>query len=267
MPVKGRAPQGSRERIVVERDGVRSKGQQDETRDPRAVLALLWGEQEQPTRGPKPKLTPRRIAAAAAELADREGLDAVSMSKVAGGFGVSAMALYRYVPGKTELVELMVEEVMGEGPEMPERGEDGHWREAVRAWTRQCADVYAAHPWLLTATALRRRVLGPRQLRWLDAALAALEPTGLDGAQRHRVFLLLIGLVRNVAQQQADHEEEQSAEWDRLAADLLARHAERFPALTKAIADGAFQPDGIDPLEFGLDRILDGVEAAITGRE
>ncbi|TXJ73865.1 TetR/AcrR family transcriptional regulator [Streptomyces lavendulae] len=251
---------------MTERNGVRNKGQQDEPRDPRATLALLWGEQEQPTRGPKPKLTPRRIAAAAAELADREGLDAVSMSKVAGGFGVSAMALYRYVPGKTELVELMVEEVMGEGPEMPEDA-DGDWRGAVRAWTRQCAQVYAAHPWLLTATALRRRILGPRQLRWLDAALAALEPTGLDGAQRHRVFLLLIGLVRNIAQQRADHEEERSAEWDRLAADLLTRHAERFPALTRAIADGAFQPDGIDPLEFGLDRILDGVESVIGGRE
>jgi hypothetical protein len=98
-------------------------------------------------------------------------------------------------------------------------------------------------------------------------ALAALEPTGLGAAERHRVFLLLIGLVRNLAQQRRDSAVEQGAEWDRLAGDLLARHADRFPALTKAIAEGAFEPDGADPLEFGLDRILDGVQALVAGRE
>lgn len=236
---------------------------QDGNRDPRASLALLWGEQEQPTRGPKPKLTPQRIAAAAAELADAEGLDAVSMNKVAGGFGVSAMALYRYVPGKTELVELMVESVLTEGPD-PSAVADGDWRAAVREWTRQCARVYAAHPWLLHATAMRRQIMGPSQLRWLDAALAALEPTGLGGAQRHQVFLLLVGLVRNLAQQRNDHGEERAGEWDRLTGELLARHADRFPALAKAVAEGAFEPDGTDPLEFGLDRILDGVEALVA---
>ncbi|MFE1882506.1 TetR/AcrR family transcriptional regulator [Streptomyces diastatochromogenes] len=240
--------------------------EQDKPRDPRATLALLWGEQEQPTRGPKPKLSPQGIAAAAVELADAEGLDAVSMSKVASGFGVSAMALYRYVPGKNELVELMVEAVLAEGPDLSGVPE-GDWRAGAREWTRQSARVYADHPWLLTATAMRRQVMGPRQLRWLDAALAALEPTGLGGAQRHQVFLLLIGLVRNQAQQLRDHDEEHDREWNRLTGDLLARHADRFPALTRAVAEGAFDPAGTDPLDFGLDRILDGVEALTAVRE
>ncbi|MFI2207620.1 TetR/AcrR family transcriptional regulator C-terminal domain-containing protein [Streptomyces sp. NPDC020192] len=244
----------------------RNKEQQDGPRDPRATLALLWGEQGQPTRGPKPKLSPGRIAAAAAELADAEGLDAVSMNKVAAGFGVSAMALYRYVPGKTELVALMVESVLDEGPDLSGIP-DGGWRAAVREWTRQCARVYDAHPWLLGATAMRRRLMGPCELRWLDTALAALEPTGLGPAQRHQVFLLLIGLVRNLAQQRGDYDAAQDAEWNRLTGDLLARHADRFPALTKAIAEGVFDPAGIDPLDFGLDRILDGVEALVAGRE
>ncbi|MEV5874315.1 TetR/AcrR family transcriptional regulator C-terminal domain-containing protein [Streptomyces sp. NPDC052101] len=242
------------------------KREQEQDRDPRVALALLWGEQEQPTRGPKPKLTPQRIAAAAAELADAEGLDAVSMNKVAGGFGVSAMALYRYVPGKAELVELMVEAVLAEGPDLSGVPQ-GDWRAAVREWTRQCAGVYAAHPWLLGATAMRRQILGPCQLAWLDAALAALEPTGLDGGRRHQVFLLLIGLVRNRAQQRGDYDEERDREWERLTGELLTRHADRFPALARALADGAFAPDGTDPLEFGLDRILDGVEALMAGRE
>ncbi|MFF7748677.1 TetR/AcrR family transcriptional regulator [Streptomyces sp. NPDC007971] len=244
--------------------------EQDKPRDPRASLALLWGEQEQPTRGPKPKLSSRQIAAAAVELADGEGLDAVSMSRVAGGFGVSAMALYRYVPGKSELVELMVEAVLAEGPDLSGVPE-GDWRAGAREWTRQCARVYADHPWLLAATAMRRQVMGPRQLRWLDAALAVLEATGLGAAQRHQVFLLLVGLVRNLAQQVSDHDEEQDREWNRLTGELLARHADRFPALTRAIAEGAFgpavEPASVDPLDFGLGRILDGVEALMTVRE
>ncbi|MER5183138.1 TetR/AcrR family transcriptional regulator [Streptomyces sp. NPDC002896] len=234
----------------------------EKTRDLRGTLALLWGEQDQPTRGPKPSLTPHRIASAAVALADAEGLDAVSMNKVAAEFGVSAMALYRYVPGKSELVDLMVESVLAEAPDLSSAGSD--WRDQVREWAHQCWKVYQAHPWGLAATAMRRQVMGPNQLAWLDAALAALEPTGLTAAQRHQVFLLVVGLVRNLAQQLLDFDEDHSREWNRLTDELLDRHADRFPALTRAIADGAFAPAAIDPLEFGLDRILDGVQALIA---
>ncbi|MBX7550347.1 TetR/AcrR family transcriptional regulator [Streptomyces sp. tea 10] len=244
----------------------RNAREQHRQRDPRASLALLWGEQGPPTRGPKRSLTPQRIAAAAVELADTDGLDALSMNKVAAGFGLSAMALYRYVPGRTELVELMVESALAAAPDTAV-APDGDWRAAVREWARRCARVYAAHPWLLTATAMRRQRMGPNQLSWLEAALAALEPTGLGAAQRHQVFLLLIGLVRNLAQQQSDHDEEQDREWNRLTAELLARHADRYPALTRAVAEGAFGPDDdTDPLEFGLDRIVDAVDVLIDSR-
>ncbi|MEU9475501.1 TetR/AcrR family transcriptional regulator [Streptomyces sp. NPDC048191] len=237
----------------------------EQDRDPRATLALLWGEQEQPTRGPKPTLSPQRIAAAAVELADAQGLDAVSMSKVAAEFGVSAMALYRYVPGKAELVELMIESMLVEVPDLS--AAKGDWRAGVRLWARRCLELYRAHPWVLAATAMRRQVMGPHQLGWLDAAYAALEPTGLPAAQRHQVFVLVVGLVRSLAQETADFDADQDREWNRLTGEVLDRHADRFPALTRAIADGAFDPTGTDPLDFGLDRILDGVEALIAGRE
>jgi AcrR family transcriptional regulator len=243
--------------------GQSSKGGKgtDRQRDLRAGLALLWGEQDRPTRGPKPSLTPHRIAAAAAELADAEGLDAVSMNRVAAGFGVSAMALYRYVPGKSELVELMVEAVLAEVPDLSPAGPG--WRPRIEEWARRSWAVYRAHPWLLAATAMRRQMMGPNQLGWLDAALAALAPTGLPAAQQHRVFVLVAGLVRNIAQQHADFDADHDREFGRLTGELLTRHADRFPALTKAIADGAFAPDAGDPLAFGLDRILDGVQALI----
>ncbi|MFJ9848813.1 TetR/AcrR family transcriptional regulator [Streptomyces sp. NPDC101150] len=237
----------------------------EKARDLRTSVALLWGEQDQPTRGPKPSLTPRRIAEAAVALADAEGLDAVSMNKVAAEFGVSAMALYRYVPGKAELVELMVEAVSSERPDLTAAGPG--WRPRLEEWARRSWAVYRAHPWLLAATAMRRQVMGPGQLAWLDAALAAMEPTALTAAQRHQVFLLIVGLVRNLAQQRADFDEDHNREWNRLTGELLDRHADSFPALTRAIAAGAFAPPPVDPLDFGLERILDGVQALIDDAE
>ncbi|NUR29635.1 MAG: TetR family transcriptional regulator [Catenulispora sp.] len=235
----------------------------EKDRDVRSSVALLWGEQEQPTRGPKPSLTPARIAAAAVAIADADGLEAVSMSRLAGEFGVSAMALYRYVPGKAEIVELMVEAVLAERPDVEESGD---WRLGVEAWARASWAVYQAHPWLLAATAMRRQVMGPNQLGWLDAALAVLEATGLPAAQRHRVFVLVVGLVRSVAQEVLDFDLEHARQWGELTGELLTRHADRFPALTAAIADGAWAETPADPLAFGLERLLDGIQVLIDQR-
>ncbi|WP_067703100.1 TetR/AcrR family transcriptional regulator [Nocardia jejuensis] len=246
---------------MAKAEGTTTRADTGKPRDLRASLALLWGEQEQPTRGPKPSLTPARIAETAVALADAEGLDAVSMNKVAAAFGVSGMALYRYVPGKTELVGLMVEAVSGEGPDLSRAS--AQWRPRLVEWSRQLWASYQAHPWLLAATAMRRQAMGPAQLTWLDTALAALEPTGLTAPQRHQVFLLLIGHVRTLAQQSADFDVEHEREWGALTGELLARHSDRFPALTRAMGDGAFGAGEIDQFRFGIDRILDGVQVLI----
>ena len=224
------------------------------------LVALLWGEQEQPARGPKPSLDPRCIAAAAVTIADAEGLAAVSMNKVAVEFGVSGMALYRYVPGKAELVGLMVEAV-SVPPDLSAAGPG--WRAQLTEWARGMLALYRAHPWVLSAIAMRRQAMGPRQLAWLEAALAALEPTGLDAAQRHHVFILLAAHVRGVAQQYIDFDKESDQDWNRLTGELLVRHATRFPALTRAIAEGGFEPADEDSLGFGLARILDGIQVLI----
>jgi AcrR family transcriptional regulator len=230
-------------------------------RDPEATLALLWGEQGRPSRGPKPSLSAAGIAARAVEIADAEGLEAASMQRMGKEFGVTTMALYRYVPGRAELVELMVDAAMGT-PE-PVGAIAGGWRPQLADWTRQCWAMYGRHPWILTATAMRRQLMGPNQLAWLDTALSALARTGLGAAEQHDTFLLLVGHVRNLTQQLTDEDAAASAEWARLTAGLLERQGHRYPALTAAVAAGAFVPSGGDPLEFGLERILDGVAALI----
>ncbi|MEU9701951.1 TetR/AcrR family transcriptional regulator [Streptomyces sp. NPDC047981] len=229
--------------------------------DVKASFALLWGEQELPSRGPKPSLTAGRIAEAAIGIADREGLAAVSLARVAKEFGVTAMALYRYVPGKTELLDLMVD--LAIGPPAAVAGVPGGWRPQLTEWARQCLAMYRRHPWILAATGTRRQIMGPHQLEWLDTALAALAGTGLSAPQRHDTFLLLVGHIRHVAQQYVDQDEAASEEWAQLTAEVMERHEERFPALTEAIAAGAFAPRDGSPLDFGLERILDGVAALI----
>ena len=93
--------------------------------------------------------------------------------------------------------------------------------------------------------------------------MAALEQTGLSAVQRHHTFILIASHVRGIAQQFVDFDEARDREWNQLTGELLARHADRFPALVRTIAEGGFEPAEGDPLAFGLARILDGVQALI----
>ena len=87
--------------------------------DPIRGLVLLWGRRERPTRGPKPALDIERIVRAGVEVADAEGLEALSMRKVAGRLGVGTMSLYRYVPSKQELLDLMFDATLAERARQP----------------------------------------------------------------------------------------------------------------------------------------------------
>src|SRR5918995_3143148 len=114
--------------------------------DHRRTMELLWGVGAPTTRGPKPGLALATIVATAVELADAEGLAAVSMRKVAERLGRSAMALYTYVPGKAELLDLMLDTVYGEDVAP---APDGGWRVAAEAPARATWELYLRHPWVL----------------------------------------------------------------------------------------------------------------------
>ncbi len=225
------------------------------------TVRLLWGPPAKPTRGPKPALSLERIAAAGVEVADAEGLAAVSMQKVAGLLDFTKMSLYRYVPGKAELVALMVESAVDEPP-APADGAD--WREQLTAWAHHLAESFDRHPWLLDAT-VGPRVLGPRELSWLERVVAALDGHGLTGPERMDAAVLLAGHVREIAGQSRAAGPAGSPEAELLAAlgTVVRQHADRFPAVAAAMAD----PNGRDQaLHFGLERILDGLAALIARR-
>src|SRR3954447_24555502 len=111
-----------------------------------ASIRAAWGVHERPARGPKPGLTLDRIVHAAIAVADAEGLDAVSMGRVASELGSSPMSLYRYVGAKNELLALMVDTAMGTPAPVPQTM---GWREGVAAWSTAVLTAYLRQPWLV----------------------------------------------------------------------------------------------------------------------
>lgn len=229
----------------------------------KGVAALLWEPQPQPKRGPRPTLTIEAIARAGIETADAEGLAAVTMQRVAESLGVTKMALYRYVPGKAELVALMIDLAIGGPPARAGRS----WRTKLDGWARELFDRFCRHPWALEVT-VGPRVMGPNELTWLEIAVAALSGTGLTGSEMLDVAVTLTGHVRNLAQQITAMPSVRTPE-DAMESALhlvLAGREDRFPALTAALASTEVTGGRDQALDFGLDRILDGVDALIRSR-
>lgn len=212
-------------------------------------------------------MTVERIVAAAVAIADADGLDALSMRRVADSLGVGTMSLYRYLPGKAELYELMLDAVMGET--VPPEPDPAGWRASLAEFARRGLDGYRRHPWLMEAS-LSRGLMGPNQTAMLDALLRAIAGIGLTGGQMMAVVGVLISYVRGRARQLAEtaRAEQRSGVSDeqfwRELAPLLTPHldAARFPTLAAVWRDDNLSWE--DEFEFGLDRVLDGIEAFVT---
>lgn len=220
-------------------------------------VALLWHEPKVGRRGPRPALTVERLIEAGIESADEQGLDALSMERLAKKLGVTTMALYRYVPSRAVLVDLMVDRGVGSPPKL-----EGPWRTRLLQWAGALHEVFRRHPWSLESTG-RIRVMGPFELSWLEAGMAALATTSLTPAERRSACLALISQVRTAAQfsepSSGPYRHFGWEEWTRLTRTLIATRAEHFPELTRVMAQSA---DG----GSGFDWVLDGIAARIKQR-
>ncbi len=227
-------------------------------------IELAWGLRDPGARGPKRGLTLGRIVEAGIAIAGDEGLTALSMGRVARELGVGTMSLYRYVAAKRELLTLMVDSALGVPPPARE-GED--WRAGLARWAVGVRDAYRRHPWALKIP-IDAPPLGPNNIAWLDDALRALADTPLSEQQKLSSVLLVSGFVRNDATLTADFAA--AAEGELVMpgyGTLLAQLTDEadFPALHRAIASGALDDeDDIDhEFNFGLERVLDGIEVLI----
>ena len=249
--------------------------------EPDPSLRLLW-RHVVPTsdagpvrRGPKQKLSVDEVVDAAIEIADRDGLDALSIRGLATALGLGAMSLYTYVPGRNELVVLMVDQVLGRTDLPPLPADDLRARLELVART-QYADV-RAHPWLLDVAGVRPW-LGPHMAERYEWQLSAVEGVGLDDLEMDQTVALLAGFASNIAR--AEHAvrraERESGmtdlEWWEANAETLGEvMAHRSYPLAGRVgqAAGEAYQAASDPgreLEFGLDRIVDGLFAHIAAR-
>ncbi|HEY8457348.1 MAG TPA: TetR/AcrR family transcriptional regulator [Actinopolymorphaceae bacterium] len=239
--------------------------------DPRRSLELLWHGQEPGSRGPRRGLSLRRIVTAAVRLADREGLAALSMRNVAAELGVGTMSLYRYVPGKGELLDLMLDHVVRPVDELAEhRGKD--WRTVLGVWARDMWRLYVEHPWLLQVNQ-ERQIIGPNALGTFEFTLAGLDNLGLDGKEKTAIIGAIGNYVTGAARTHVLHLEACRAsgmsdeEFWAIQEPFLCRAMETgaYPQLAK-LPEESFTIDAEEAFQFGLELMLDGLEKFLEER-
>ncbi len=250
------------------------------TGDPARSMALLWRPAGEAAvrRGPKPGIDIDRIVAAAVSLADSEGLATLSMRRVAAELGVGAMTLYTHVPGKGELVDLMLDHVLGElyadEATTGEAGRDGGWRARLEIVARANWDLFVRHPWALHV-ATGRPPLGPNLMAKYERELQAVDGVGLSELEMDLVVTLVNGFVRGTVsgvQEKLDAEAATGLtedEWWEATAPYVEQvfDAQRVPTVARVGPVAGEELGAYDPMRsftFGLTRLLDGIEVLVN---
>ncbi|MCZ4080398.1 TetR/AcrR family transcriptional regulator [Rhodococcus sp. H36-A4] len=245
--------------------------------DPARTLGLLWRVDEKPSRS---GLSIDAIVDAAIEIADADGIDAVSMRRVADRLGVGAMSLYTHVPGREELADLMIDTAVASlysSVAEPTSATDG-WRNGLRFVAERNWLLYQRHPWILDVQGARA-VLGPHTNGKYEAELSVIDGVGLTDIEMDSVLTLVLTHVAGTARALArfDKVREESgmtdAQWWAATAPVLERvmnHAD-YPVSarvgTAASTSYGAVTDPVHEYVFGVDCILDGVAALIeSGR-
>lgn len=232
--------------------------------------ALLWRTADEPS--PRSGLSVKRIVDAAIEIADADGLSALNMRRIADALGVGAMSLYTYVPGKDELVFLMIEAVVGELP--VEGGEAGSWRERLEGIANSYWELHQRHPWLVDVP-VTRPVVGPNGMDRHEHELRAVDGIGLDELEMNAVIELIHRHVEGTAGYaiEAARDAKRSGmsddEWWYSVLPVLNRvMADRHYPVASRVGNAIAAPHS-DPnysFVFGLARILDGIGLLVSSR-
>lgn len=245
--------------------------------DPVRTLELLWREPGAGTsaRGPKQRSSVDAVVSSAIVVADRDGIGALTMRAVATELGLTPMATYTYVPGKAELIDLMLDTVYRDMP----RANMAHlpWRDRVTVIAAENRALMRRHPWV-AALPTTRPPLGPGLIAKYDHELRAFDGLGLTDVEMDAALTFVLGFVTatariaiDTAAAAADSAQSDRQWWER-AAPLLARaiDADRYPLATRVGAaagqahDAAYSAE--HAYEFGLARVLVGLAELIDRR-
>ncbi|MGI5483618.1 TetR/AcrR family transcriptional regulator C-terminal domain-containing protein [Streptomyces lavendofoliae] len=227
-----------------------------------AVPEVIWARPERTGRGPRPAYSRADIAAAAVGVADADGIDGLSMRRVAAELGCGTMSLYNYVTGKADLYELMVDAVSGEYdlPDTPV----GDWKGDMLALGRQTRAIMLRHPWL---TRVMSTVYGysPNALRYLEYCLGRLEPLDAPGGAKLELIAMVNGTaMTTVANELALAERTRSLPWSEeqeqaARAAYLKREVASgtYPRLAGLLAGAPAPADAAESFDIALRRLLD----------
>lgn len=228
-------------------------------------LDLLWGRRGSGSRGPQRGLSIDDIAAAAIRVADEEGLEGVSMARVAAEVGFTTMSLYRYVDSKDELLQLMWNASAQGAEELELDGDD--WRSRIRAWAIAQRDMMDRHPWI-THMPMAAPPMAPNSMRFVELGLQAMDDTGLPDQDKMRIIGLLSSYTltdARIAYDTARAAAQAPAQWnfEALLRDLVDEQT--YPRLYRmAWSEPALgSPSEREEFLWGVDRILDGAQALI----
>jgi len=235
----------------------------------------IWMRPERPQRstpGPRPAYSRARITETAVAIADAEGLDAASMRRIAAELGTGAMSLYRYVPRREDLIELMVDAVTGE-MDLPDRP-TGDWRADLSLLAHERRALWRRHPWLASLTE-GHPVWGPNSLRVLEFAYGAIDGFGLPIDEITSLIGLMSGYVAGVVRTEVGWAEEAR----RTNVDMRQWMSDIGPYVHRILATGEYpmfarvieetrtpwmEPDA--RFQYGLDRVLDSIAATLPDK-
>jgi AcrR family transcriptional regulator len=230
---------------------------------------FIWQRIERSGRQARPTLTHAQIAAAAIELADAGGLEALTMRRLAERLGVATMGLYRYVRGKDELIELMVDAVYADAATAA-ADVATDWRAAMDRCAHELRALFSQHPWLSGIGVTSP--LTPNVTRYTDRTLAALAGTGLDEDTKmvvlNTVRSYVVGITGSQLVLTSFLERHGVPSVNQLRERLAPQmtwllKSGQYPAFQRYIQGGIRKDDADWQFQLGLDFILDGIAARL----
>lgn len=220
-------------------------------------MAQSKPNKRRPRGRPRTQLNRERILLAAAELADQNGIETLSMRKLAQSLNVEAMSLYNHVKNKEDMFDGMVEFVVSkiQCPSL-----QGNWKDEMRIRAQSAHHVLVQHPWA-TSLLVSRVNIGPNMLCYVDATIGCLRQAGFSYERVDRAWNAIDSHIYGFTLQSLNFPFE-ADEYSDVAEEYLPQIPEtEYPflnALSQQIIEG--EHDGVQEFNFGLELLLDGLE-------
>jgi AcrR family transcriptional regulator len=218
--------------------------------------------QTDPSAKPRPHLTRERVLSAALNLADRAGIEMLTMRNLGHELGVEAMSLYNHVANKEDIIDGIVDLVFGEIPLPPDQA---GWKAAMRQRGISVREALLRHPWA-TSLMHARTNPGPANLRHHDSLLGTFRTAGFTLVMAAHAVSVIDSYIYGFALQQAIMPLQTPRQVAKVGDQMLEQMAGDYPHLAEMITDHAMKPgyDYSDEFVYGLDLILDGLDKVRT---